>query len=109
MSVEAVKKFMNQAKNDPALQKQFQAIRMGAGEKTIADLIKTAKNAGYTFTAQDYDEAVNQVLEEKFASGALNDEELALVAGGLMCVSSDGTKKCTCCNPSLTLTRTTSL
>ena len=60
-------------------------------------IVKLAAGAGFTFTAQDYDDAVSAMLQEKHAAGALSETELALVTGGLWCVSSDGTSKCTCC------------
>jgi predicted ribosomally synthesized peptide with nif11-like leader len=98
MSVEKVKQFMSKAQTDKALQSQIQAAPKGAGTKTVAELVKIASKAGFTFTPQDYEEAVNELLEEKHAAGALNDEELALVSGGMMCISSDGSKTCTCCS-----------
>jgi predicted ribosomally synthesized peptide with nif11-like leader len=103
MSVENVRSFIAKARGDNALDAKLQAVRMGAGQTTIAEIIKIADQAGYKFTAEDYDEAVNDVLNEKYAAGALNDEELALVAGGMMCVSSDATKKCTCCSKGFSL------
>jgi predicted ribosomally synthesized peptide with nif11-like leader len=96
MSIEAVREFMNQAETTPALRKQIRAIPKGAGQWTVAEFVKIAANAGFKFTLQDYEDAVNQILAQKHAAGALNDTELALVTGGLMCVSSDGTH-CTCC------------
>ena len=84
MSIETVKQFLQKAETTPDLQKQIQAIPKGAGTRTVAEFVKVADGAGYKFTAQDYDDAVTDVLE------------LALVTGGLMCTSSDGTT-CTCC------------
>jgi predicted ribosomally synthesized peptide with nif11-like leader len=103
MSVANVKKFMKKAKSDKALDAKLQAIPMRAGQKTVSEIVKIAGKAGFKFTAQDYENAVNELLDEKHAAGALSDEELALVAGGLMCVSSDASKKCTCCSSGLTL------
>jgi predicted ribosomally synthesized peptide with nif11-like leader len=99
MSVQIVKQFLQKAENNPELQKKFQAIPKGGGQWTIAEIVKIAGAAGFTFTPQDYEDTVNQVLAEKHAAGALNDAELALISGGLMCVSTDNTH-CTCCpNP----------
>ena len=97
MSIETVRQFFDQAETTPALKKQLKAIPRGAGKWTVSEFVKIAANAGFNFTLQDYEDAMNQVLAQKHAAGALNDTELALVTGGLMCVSSDGTK-CTCCN-----------
>jgi predicted ribosomally synthesized peptide with nif11-like leader len=107
MSVANVKKFMKKAQTDKALDAKLQAIPKGAGQKTVAEIVKIAGKAGFKFSAQDYEDAVNKLLDEKHAAGALNDDELALVAGGLMCVSSDGSKKCTCCTKPTTITTTT--
>jgi predicted ribosomally synthesized peptide with nif11-like leader len=103
MSVANVKKFIKKAQSDKALDAKLKAVPMRAGQKTIAQIVKIADKAGFKFTAQDYDDAVNELLDEKHAAGALSDEELALVAGGVMCVSSDQSKKCTCCTSGLTL------
>jgi predicted ribosomally synthesized peptide with nif11-like leader len=97
MSIETVRQFFNQAETTPALKKQLKAIPRGAGKWTVSEFVKIAANAGFEFTLQDYEDAMNQVLAQKHAAGALNDSELALVTGGMMCVSSDGTK-CTCCH-----------
>jgi len=99
MSTENVRQFLEKAEATPSLQKQLQAIPKGGGQWTIAEVVKVAAKAGFQFTAQDYEDAVNKVLSEKHAAGALNDTELALITGGLMCVSSDGSW-CLCCpNP----------
>jgi predicted ribosomally synthesized peptide with nif11-like leader len=103
MSVANVKKFMKKTQSDKALDAKLKAIPLRAGQKTISEIIKVADKAGFKFTAQDYEDAVNELLDEKHAAGVLSDEELALVAGGVMCESSDKTKTCTCCKSGLTL------
>jgi predicted ribosomally synthesized peptide with nif11-like leader len=98
MSVEIVKRFMHAAEANPSIQKQLQAVPRG-GQLTIGEFVKIGGKAGYTFTEQDYEDAVSEMLSAKHAAGALNDTELALISGGMMCVSSDGTH-CLCCpNP----------
>src|SRR3954453_23965850 len=99
MSTEAVKKFLKQAENTPELQKKLQSIPKVGGQWSIAEIVKLAAASGHEFTAIDYEDAVDEMLTEKHAAGALNDSELALISGGLMCTSTDGTT-CTCCpNP----------
>ncbi|HEX4412963.1 MAG TPA: Nif11-like leader peptide family natural product precursor [Lacipirellulaceae bacterium] len=99
MSTQSVKQFLAKAETAPDLQKRLKAIPKGGGQWTIAEIVKIAATAGFQFTPQDYEDAVNEVLTAKHAAGELNDAELALVSGGLMCVSSDGTT-CLCCpNP----------
>ncbi len=96
MSIETVKQFMKQAEATPDLQKKIDAIPKGGGQWTIAEIVKIAAAAGFSFTAKDYEDVVNEMLAQKHAAGALSDSELALISGGLMCVSSDGTY-CLCC------------
>jgi predicted ribosomally synthesized peptide with nif11-like leader len=98
MSVENVRQFMRKAENTPTLQKQLKSIPQGGGQRTVAEIVKIAANAGFNFGAQDYEDAVNQVLAEKHAAGQLNEAELALITGGMMCVSSQGSW-CLCCGP----------
>jgi predicted ribosomally synthesized peptide with nif11-like leader len=98
MSVEIVKQFMQTAETNPAIQRQLQAVPKG-GQLTIGEFVKIGSKAGFTFTEMDYEDAVNEMLAAKHAAGVLNDTELALISGGMMCVSSDGTH-CLCCpNP----------
>ena len=98
MSIEVVKQFMQAAETDPLIQKQIQAVPKG-GQLTIGEFVKIGSKAGFTFTEVDYGDAINEMLAAKHAAGALNDTELALISGGMMCVSSDGTH-CLCCpNP----------
>jgi predicted ribosomally synthesized peptide with nif11-like leader len=99
MSIETVKQFMQQAETTPKLHQKLQAIPKGGGQWTIAQVVKLAAAAGFQFSAKDYEDTVNEILAAKHAAGALNDSELALITGGVMCLSSDGTY-CKCCkNP----------
>ncbi len=95
MSVEIVKRFMQAAETNPLIQKRIQAVPKG-GQLTIGEFVKIGAKAGFTFTEQDYEDAIDDVLAAKHAAGILNDTELALISGGMMCVSSDGTH-CKCC------------
>jgi predicted ribosomally synthesized peptide with nif11-like leader len=98
MSVENVKQFMQVAETTPSIQKQLQAVPRG-GQLMIGEFVKIGAKSGFTFTELDYEDAINDMLSAKHAAGVLNDTELALISGGLMCVSSDGTH-CLCCpNP----------
>ena len=97
MPTDTVKKFLKQAESSSEIQAKLQEIPKASGKSSIEDVVKVAAAAGYDFTAEDYEEALEETLAEKHAAGALSDSELALISGGLMCVSSDATKKCTCC------------
>jgi predicted ribosomally synthesized peptide with nif11-like leader len=108
MSIENVRKFLKKAEDSPELQKKLKSIPKSGGESSVAEIVKLASESGFSFTAKDYVGAVEQMLEEKHAASALTDSELALISGGLMCVSSDGTKKCTCCSSPIAKTATVS-
>jgi predicted ribosomally synthesized peptide with nif11-like leader len=95
MPTETVKKFLKQAESTPELQSKIKAVPKGPA--SIKEVVKIASAAGFSFTEKDYEDAVEEMLAEKHAAGALSDSELALISGGLMCVSSDKTKTCTCC------------
>lgn len=95
MSIEIVNRFMKAAESDPSIQKQLRAVPRG-GQLTIGEFVKIGAKAGFTFTEIDYEDAIDEMLSAKHAAGALNDTELALISGGMMCTSSDGTT-CTCC------------
>lgn len=95
MSVEIIKRFMQSAETNPSIQRQLQAVPRG-GQLSVGEFVKIGAKAGFAFTEQDYEDAINEMLSAKHAAGALNDTELALISGGLMCVSSDGTH-CLCC------------
>jgi predicted ribosomally synthesized peptide with nif11-like leader len=99
MSIEAVRQFMKQADTMARLHEKLQAIPKGGGQWTIAEVVRLAAGAGFEFTAKDYEDAVNEILIETHAAGALSDSQLALISTGLMCISSD-TTNCLCCpNP----------
>jgi hypothetical protein len=96
MSVKTVRRFLHKAEKAPDLQRKLQAIPKGGGQWTVAEVVKLAEREDFRFTAQDYEDAVNDILAEQHAAGALNEAEIALIAGGIMCISSDGTS-CKCC------------
>ena len=76
MSIESVKQFLAKSETTPELQSRLKAIPKGGGQWTIAEIVKIAATAGFQFTAQDYEDAVNEVLRAKHAAGELNDAEL---------------------------------
>src|SRR4051794_39285507 len=96
MSAEAVKQFLKKAESTPELQRKLQAVPKGGGQTSVAEIVKLAAAHGFEFTTTDYETAVDDMLTEKHAAGGLSDSELALISGGLMCISSDGTN-CRCC------------
>src|SRR5262245_13857475 len=82
MSAEAVKQFWQKAKQDKALEAKLAAIQRKNGQAVIAAVVKVAADAGFDFTAQEYDAAAKQELAKQHAGGEISDEQLAQLAGG---------------------------
>src|SRR5262245_29640949 len=94
MSTEAVKKFWQKAQHDKALQAKLAAIEAKHRQATVADIVKLAAEAGFTFTAAEYDAAVKETLVKEHAAGELTEEQLANLAGGRMIPSNGCTAVC---------------
>jgi len=78
MSTEAVKKFWEKAQQDKALQAKLAAIQL----TTVAAIVTLADEAGFAFTAREYDAAVKEELARQYAAGELRDEQMEAIAGG---------------------------
>jgi hypothetical protein len=96
MSILSVRLFLQKAEETPEIQRKLQAIPKGGGQWTVKHVVRLASETGISFTAQDYEDAVTEMLDEKHAAGVFNQAEIALISGGIMCISSDGTH-CKCC------------
>jgi predicted ribosomally synthesized peptide with nif11-like leader len=82
MSVQTVRDFWQKANQDSALQKKLSATQSIAKDAAIADVIRIAAAAGFSFTQAEYETAVKEELARQHAAGDLNDESLAAIAGG---------------------------
>jgi predicted ribosomally synthesized peptide with nif11-like leader len=69
--------FLKQAQNDTELREQLQQIKM-TGRKRLAEIVRIATAAGFSFTTQEYEEVARVQLAAK---GLLTDEQLISVAG----------------------------
>ena len=87
MSMQTVRAFWQKAKQDPALQSKIAAIQAKERQATVAAVVKLAAEAGFVFTAQEYDAAVKEELARQHAAGELSEAELESVAGGGRTVS----------------------
>ena len=83
MSTEAVKKFWTKAQQDARLKMKLAAIQEKERQVTIAAVVKLAAEAGFAFTAQEYDAAVKEELAKQHSAGELNERELEQIAGGV--------------------------
>ncbi len=73
--------FLKQAQKDTQLREQLQQIKM-TGPKRLAEIVRIATAAGFTFTTQQYEEAARAQLAAKAPAGRqLTDEQLISVAG----------------------------
>jgi predicted ribosomally synthesized peptide with nif11-like leader len=82
MSIETAKQFLTKAQSDAALQARLQAINSDSKEQILAELLPIAAAAGFNFSAQDYEAAVDEILQQKHAAGESDDAELETVSGG---------------------------
>jgi predicted ribosomally synthesized peptide with nif11-like leader len=73
--------FLKQAQKDTQLREQLQQIKM-TGTKRLAEIVRIATAAGFSFTTQEYEEAARVQLAAKGIAGRqLTDEQLISVAG----------------------------
>src|SRR5262245_50827009 len=82
MTTEAVKQFWQKAKQDKALQTKLAAIQAKDQKAAITALLKVAGDAGFAFTAQEYEAAIKEALAQQHAAGELKDKEMEAVSGG---------------------------
>ena len=80
MSIEIAKQFLQKAESDSVLKAKLQAGPRGSKEQTLAEVVRIAAAAGFTFTAQHYQAAVNETLSQQHE---LSETELEKVAGGI--------------------------
>ena len=82
MSVQAVRDFWQKVKGDPGLEKKLKGIHEKEGEATLAALLRLGQEAGFVFAAEDYTTFVKEELANQHSAGALDEQELATIAGG---------------------------
>src|SRR5262245_56725149 len=82
MSTEAVQKFWQKAQQDKALQAKLTAIPPEKLQAGVAALVKVAAEAGFLFTAQEYEAAVKKEVARQHAAGELTEGQLQQIAGG---------------------------
>ena len=80
MSAQTVRDFWQKAKQDQGLQQKLDAIQERQRQATIAAVVKLAAEAGFAFTAQEYDAAVKEELARQHGAGELSDADLERIA-----------------------------
>jgi predicted ribosomally synthesized peptide with nif11-like leader len=84
MSVHTVQEFWKQVGQDVDLQKQLQSLPADNPAETAAMTVQIAGDAGFVFSADDYERSVKDHLGREHAAGELDEKELDQVAGGRM-------------------------
>ena len=83
MAIETVQQFWSKAEEDESLEAKVQAIPADSDkEQALAEVLRIAAAAGFTFTAADFRAAVKEKLAQLHAAGQLSDDQLEMVAGG---------------------------
>lgn len=81
MSVHHAHKFLNQTRSDRFLQARLEAIAARNLDDGIARLIAVARSAGYDFSADDFEQAIRELVILQRTAGEMGREELAFAAG----------------------------
>ena len=82
MSVETIGLFWQKARQDPALQQQLAPLWGQDWPVARAAVVQIAAAAGFAFTAEAYEAAVQEELARQHADGRLTDLQLEKAAGG---------------------------
>lgn len=78
MSIESAKKFCERVHKD---KKFANSLKTSTGESEIAGLIK---GAGFTFTTEELDGALKEMVATSAGDRELSDDEMRAVAGGMI-------------------------
>jgi len=89
MSIEAVKAFVEKVKGDSDLRETLLAIGPEDGDTALAEIVRIASEAGFSFSPEDYKAAALEMAEARHAAGELSDEALDAVAGGHELIKND--------------------
>ncbi len=82
MSLENITQFFQQEGQDPTLQESLQSA---SDRKTVVNkVMELGKKRGYNFTASEVEQWLDSAVlqSQSDVDGALNEEELSVVAGG---------------------------
>ena len=63
-------------------EKKLEAIQEKERQTAVAAVVKLAAEAGFAFTAEEYETAVKKTLAERHAADQLDEAELGMIAGG---------------------------
>ena len=99
MSRQIVKQFWHKVDNDQELQARLRANATGNKEKIFAGLVTVAADAGFEFSVQDYEAALEEEIARRHAATDLRPEHLSLLATQFEdSINSCTTTVCNCSN-----------
>src|SRR5437764_14762362 len=61
--------FLAKAQEDPKISDRVLAAVEKGGQVTAAEVLRIAHEAGFSFTKEEFEKAVRQSIEERFAAG----------------------------------------
>src|SRR5262245_55478288 len=93
MSTAAVRAFRQKAQQDAELKKKLATIQ-AKGHTAVAASVKLAGEAGFIFTAQEYDDALKEEIARQHAAAEMSEEQLGRVAGGNDLTQIHGVRNC---------------
>jgi hypothetical protein len=82
MSAQTVFDFWDKARQDQGLQAKLTALQEQDPPAALISLLQIAGQAGFRFTAEDYQQALKEELDRQHQAGPLSDEQLSAVAAG---------------------------
>ncbi|MGE3808503.1 MAG: Nif11-like leader peptide family RiPP precursor [Gemmataceae bacterium] len=82
MSTRSAHDFLQKVRSDAPLQAKLKAITAKGREALLAAVVQIAAEAGFVFTAEDYQAAIKKEVERQHAAGNLNEQQLREVVGG---------------------------
>jgi predicted ribosomally synthesized peptide with nif11-like leader len=79
---QAVRAFWQKAQQDAGLRNKLVAIQEKERQAIVAAVVKLAAEAGFAFTAEEFDAATKAELIRQHAAGELSDQALEALAAG---------------------------
>lgn len=90
MSVERIQAFWQKVEQDPALRQKVEELKADGPEAAVAAVVRIAAEAGFAFTAAEYQAALKEELARGRADGELSVDELSAIAGGYTAFATRG-------------------
>src|SRR5262245_11569091 len=83
MSMQGVRDFWQRIEEDQPIRKQLEAIEADSRRQAHETILRIANAAGFSFTLEEYEAAVEERIAKMHAASELTDKEMSGAAGGL--------------------------